>query len=193
MQKKSRNENIWNMPNTLTLTRILLTFIILYFIFLDYSIILIVILFSIGMFTDFLDGLIARKFNQKTEFGRKFDMIADRFFMISVALAIIINLSLDKILQKPHFIQILMIMSREIIALPGLILAFMTGKGIPQVRWVGKSTTLMQAIVFPLIMLSVFYPFFEFSIYLVLITSILGISSGIFYINDILKMEAEKK
>ena len=35
--------------------------------------------------TDFFDGLIARKFNQKTEIGKALDSIADLFFYISSA------------------------------------------------------------------------------------------------------------
>src|SRR3989344_8081153 len=93
-----KEENIWNIPNTLTLLRVLITFITIYFIFAGYSVITIVVLFAIGMLTDFFDGQIARKFNQTTEFGRRFDVVADRFLMVSIALAFIISYSMDDLL-----------------------------------------------------------------------------------------------
>ena len=117
-KNSKKDENIWNVPNTLTLMRVLITFITIYFIFAGYGVVTIVVLFVIGMLTDFFDGQIARRFNQTTEFGRRFDVVADRFLMVGVALAFIINYGLAGTLTRYHILQILMITSRELIGLP---------------------------------------------------------------------------
>ena len=188
-ENSKKEENIWNVPNTLTLMRVLITFITIYFIFAGYGVVTIVVLFAIGMLTDFFDGQIARKFNQMTDFGRKFDVVADRFLMVGVALAFIINYGLAGALTRDHILQILMITSRELIGLPVAIILLSSGKGIPRVRWVGKITTTLQGFTFPIVILSITYSIFDFSIYLSFLTSIFGIAAGLTFINDVMRME----
>ena len=183
---KEAEENIWNVPNTLTFLRVLIAFVTVYLIFSGYDLKVIALFFTVGMITDFLDGQIARRFNQKTEFGRKFDMVADRFLMVSAVLAFIVDLILVGDLTRAYMLQIFLIMSREIIALPVAIIAIASGKIIPHVRFIGKATTFLQAVTFPLILLSIKDPFFDFSIYFALLTCAFGLISGFAYINDVL-------
>src|SRR3989338_9136357 len=128
-RRKEKAENIWNLPNTLTFIRVIITFITIYFIFAQFPLLLIAILFTLGMITDFLDGQIAKRFNLITEFGRKADMIADRFLWIGTALAFLI--AFGRQLIPLYGIQLLFTMSREIISMPFALIAFFTGKGIP--------------------------------------------------------------
>ncbi len=68
---------LWNAPNVLTMARIVLAivmFAILPFKFYVASL----ILFVVAALTDFVDGWWARKFNQKTQFGRIMDPFADK-------------------------------------------------------------------------------------------------------------------
>ena len=148
---------------------------------------LIVVAFVLGMITDFLDGQIARRFNSVTEFGRKFDIIADRILMIATVLAIIIKFGSDGILNGWYIFQIIIILSREIISLPSIVMNILSKKIIiPNVRFIGKLTTFMQAIAFPLVLLNVFYyPRINFSIYSSIVTSLIGIISGWAYIKDL--------
>ena len=89
------------------MSRVIITFFVVYFIFNNYDIIYIVVAFVLGMITDFLDGQIARRFNSVTEFGRKFDIIADRILMIATVLAIIIKFGSDGILNGWYIFQII--------------------------------------------------------------------------------------
>jgi len=73
LENDQKKENIWNLPNLLTLFRIIFAFVAAYFIFAGFDIVYIVVAFIIGMLTDFFDGLVARTFNLKTEFGRHFN------------------------------------------------------------------------------------------------------------------------
>jgi len=73
-----------NVPNALTLSRILFLPLLYLFIIRDMRLSFLVGFVLIGS-TDFFDGLIARKFNLVTDIGKSFDSIADLFFYISSA------------------------------------------------------------------------------------------------------------
>jgi phosphatidylglycerophosphate synthase len=189
--QKKKNENIWNVPNTLTFLRVVLTFITVYLIFAGVDIEIIVALFVIGMLTDFLDGQAARRLKQETEFGRKFDIMADRFLMVSVVLAIFINLTITGDLARGIVLQIMLVMSREIVSMPVSIIALSSRKPLPQAKFVGKLTTTLQGFAFPMILLGIYYPFFWFSMYVALLTGIVGLISAFVYINDVARSEEE--
>lgn len=72
----SKKENIWNVPNALSIYRILALPFIIYAIATGDSP-LFILLLSINLITDILDGLIARIFHLQTEFGAKLDSVAD--------------------------------------------------------------------------------------------------------------------
>ena len=73
---KMTNEKIYNIPNALSFYRILVFPLIFYFI-LHGNDILFAVFLCINLFTDFLDGKIARKFNMVTKFGTKLDSLGD--------------------------------------------------------------------------------------------------------------------
>jgi cardiolipin synthase len=71
-----------NLPNTLTLIRILT--IPFFLEFLAYQLYFeALIIFAIGGFTDFLDGLTARWMNQQTALGAYLDPVADKLLVIT--------------------------------------------------------------------------------------------------------------
>ena len=114
-------------------------------------------------------------------------MIADRFLMIGVTLALIVDFVLQGDLTRSHLLQLFIVMSREIITFPFALISFVSRKPIPHARFIGKLTTFLQGIAVPSIILSSLYPIFSYSWYLSIITSIIGIFSAIFYINDLNK------
>ena len=183
-EKKQEKENIWNIPNFLTFSRIIFTAIAIYFIFAEFHIFYIIAAFIIGMLTDLFDGYIARRFNLKTEFGRKFDMIADRVLIVGVALAFVFKFFFLGLLDNNHLSQIFFMLIREMLTIPVALVTMSLGGGVPQVRWIGKITTFMQSVTFPMILLSIFYNFFSFSFYFALLTGILGLIASFYYIND---------
>lgn len=70
--------------NFLTLSRIPISIILCSILLHDkYSIWKIILLFSIIAFSDYFDGLLARKYNSETNYGAKLDVICDFFFMIT--------------------------------------------------------------------------------------------------------------
>lgn len=188
-EKGKIKENIYNLPNFFTFLRVIITFLIIFFIFTNYHLIWIAIFFVIGMLTDCLDGFIARKFNKKTEFGRKFDMIADRFLLLGVIAAFFIKFGINGILTQNHILQIILISLRELLDIPFAIILLYRKKGlVPNASWIGKSATVMQAISFPLLILYILYPrIFGFSINISLLTALVGIFAVIKFIRYSLK------
>jgi cardiolipin synthase (CMP-forming) len=80
-------EKFWNIPNTLSLYRLLVFPVILVWIFTGKEN-LVAVFIAISLFTDWLDGIIARAFNMKTEIGAKLDSWADTGTFICSFLAI---------------------------------------------------------------------------------------------------------
>ena len=79
-----------NTPNILTLARIIITPFFLWIILsenLPHRFLIACIVFSIGAITDALDGHLARKNNQITNFGKFLDPIADKVLTTSALLA----------------------------------------------------------------------------------------------------------
>ena len=90
----------WNIPNILTVFRLLaapgvpLAYVLWPSPFADWV--------ALGLFvgaslTDFLDGYLARKWNQTSNFGRMLDPIADKV-MVVIALVVIVSLSAGNLL-----------------------------------------------------------------------------------------------
>ena len=68
---------LWNVPNVLTMARIVLAIVMFCIMPFKYYVASLII-FVVAALTDFVDGWWARKFNQKTQFGRIMDPFADK-------------------------------------------------------------------------------------------------------------------
>lgn len=80
-----------NLPNQLTIARIILTFIFMFFLFSDglSAKMLALVIFTLAALTDLYDGKIARGRNLVTDFGRLMDPIADKILVIAAFLAFV--------------------------------------------------------------------------------------------------------
>ncbi len=74
-----------NIPNILTVIRIVLTFVFLSLIYKEGLVFKIgaSVVFGIASLTDFFDGYYARKYNLITAFGKIMDPVADKFLILS--------------------------------------------------------------------------------------------------------------
>ncbi|KAI8897669.1 CDP-alcohol phosphatidyltransferase-domain-containing protein [Globomyces pollinis-pini] len=84
---KQPKENIYNIPNALTVSRIMLSPVIGFFIAQQQVTIGLGLLVFAG-FTDALDGFIARRFNMKTAVGSVLDPLADKILMTTLAVSL---------------------------------------------------------------------------------------------------------
>lgn len=80
-----------NLPNKLTILRIVLSFVFMFFIFSQglMAKTLALVIFTIASITDFLDGYIARKYNLITDLGKLLDPIADKILVLTAFLAFV--------------------------------------------------------------------------------------------------------
>jgi CDP-diacylglycerol--glycerol-3-phosphate 3-phosphatidyltransferase len=122
-----------NLPNKLTLTRIVLSPIFMAFLLVDNLVAryIALVLFAVACLTDFWDGFLARKNGCETGFGRFMDPMADKLL---VSLAFVSFVSLRVI---PAWVVLTMI-TREIIILGLRMLVAYKGevmRSSPLARW----------------------------------------------------------
>ena len=98
-----------NIPNILTVLRLLACPILIYLFEAEYNL-WILIIFILACLTDFFDGYLARKGNYKTNFGKFLDPIADKALILTMCVLLIINLNFGI-----HIIPFYIIIIREII------------------------------------------------------------------------------
>jgi CDP-diacylglycerol--glycerol-3-phosphate 3-phosphatidyltransferase len=79
------------LPDKLTISRIFLTFILMFFLFSSgvAAKTLALFTFLLASFTDYLDGLIAKRNGISTDFGKLMDPIADKILILGVFLAFV--------------------------------------------------------------------------------------------------------
>ena len=83
-------KDMWNVPNVLTMLRIVLipVYLVVYY---QCSPLAALVVYCVASFTDLLDGYLARKNNQITTFGKLMDPLADKVMVISVMLTQVIS------------------------------------------------------------------------------------------------------
>ncbi|MFB9865733.1 CDP-diacylglycerol--glycerol-3-phosphate 3-phosphatidyltransferase [Vreelandella sulfidaeris] len=133
-----------NIPNILTLARIAFIplLVVLFYLPFSWSMPVAAGLFGLASITDWLDGYLARRWNQSTPFGAFLDPVADKL-MVAVALALLIERYDTLVLTLPA----LVIIGREIVisALREW-MAEMGKRGMVAVSWVGKLKTTLQMV-----------------------------------------------
>lgn len=149
-----------NIPNILTLARIAFIplLVVLFYMPFSWSMPVAAGLFGLASITDWLDGYLARRWNQSTPFGAFLDPVADKL-MVVVALALLIERYDTLVLTLPA----LVIIGREIVisALREW-MAEMGKRGMVAVSWVGKLKTTLQMV--SLLILLALPPTHEFAL-----------------------------
>ena len=177
-----------NLPNKLTVLRIVLTAVFLLLFsaeFIPHNFLFALIVFAIASVTDFADGKIARKRNIVTNFGKIADPIADKILTISVLLCFM-QMELCSIWV------VIIILFREFTVSAIRITAASQGSVIPA-NIFGKIKTVSQMSFSILILLFIVLsneglytvPHLEIiSSSLLWVTALLTVVSGVIYVRD---------
>lgn len=176
-----------NLPNKLTVIRMILTPLYLAAMLIDirYHYFVALIIFAVASITDFLDGKIARKNNIVTTFGKLCDPVADKM-LTTAALLAFMKLGLCDIWV------VMIILTREFLVTSFRLVASAQGVVIPA-GMLGKIKTVSQMVFSILIMLGLFvgeYVALDYGLFVLVsnvllwITAVLTVVSGIKYIID---------
>ena len=137
-----------NLPNKLTVLRmILVPFFVLALLWpFPHHYLVALALFGAASYTDHLDGMLARKHNQITDFGKFMDPLADKILVIS-ALVCFVSLGLCDVWL------VLLIIAREFMVTSVRLVAAGKGTVIAANNW-GKVKTVSQIVAICVIMLT---------------------------------------
>jgi len=135
-----------NIPNFFTAIRIFIVPFLIYAVLKDnYTEGL--LLFIIAIFSDGLDGFIARRFNMKTVFGSYLDPIADKTLIISMLAILFVKGSLNA-----FFFYLFLF--KDLYVVSGILFLILIGKRIQinPIFW-GKLTTFLQMLIILVLLL----------------------------------------
>ena len=200
-----------NLPTKLTVSRIIMTFIIIFLLlFPFYSIgiewttfkvgnviislqyIISGILFIIASLTDFVDGYLARKNNLVTDLGKFLDPLADKMLINSLSIFLVFSFaSINNSSKIPFFCVIIMVI-RDLVVDGLRFVCAKKGKTI-QANIYGKLKTVFQMVMIGLILFNGFpFSFFDISWpkylhitdFVCYITTLTSFISGVIYVKQ---------
>ena len=129
-----------NIPNILTLSRLLIVPVIIWAISVDW-IVLAFWIFILAGLSDCLDGFIAKQFNQVTELGVYLDPIADKALLVSI----FIMLNITGLL--PTWL-VLAVVSRDLLIVGAIVLSWLMSHPMEmKPLLISKVNTLLQVVV----------------------------------------------
>jgi CDP-diacylglycerol---glycerol-3-phosphate 3-phosphatidyltransferase len=140
----------YNWPNLLTLLRIALipVFVIIFYLPYPWASPITALIFALASVTDWLDGWLARRWNETSRFGEFLDPVADKL-MVTVALVLTLQADARVILAIP----VIIIIGREI-AISALRewMAVLGARRRVAVSWIGKIKTAVQMLAIVLLL-----------------------------------------
>jgi cardiolipin synthase (CMP-forming) len=145
-----------SVPNLLSLLRLALVPIFLVLIIQDYLVWALAVLAIAGI-SDWLDGYIARKFNQITELGKMLDPAADRLYIFASLIGLTLNGTV------PAWLAILVI-ARDVMLLMVYPVLASRGYGPLPVHFLGKAGTFALLYALPLLLLADIWPQAQFAV-----------------------------
>lgn len=142
------DSGIWTIPNAISVLRLLCVPLFAWLILSENDVWALIVLAGSG-FSDWLDGWIARRFNQYSKIGALLDPAADRLFI----LATILGLAYRDIV--PWWL-VALILLRELAILCTAPFLSRMGYGRLPVNFIGKAGTFALLYAFPLMLLGTF-------------------------------------
>ena len=116
-------DGIWTIPNAITLVRLLLLPVFLYLLFVREDRAAAAWMLGTLSATDWVDGYVARRFGQVSEFGKVFDPTVDRLLFVVATTAIIIDGSIPlwfalAVLVREMLVGLMMVIATVVFKMP---------------------------------------------------------------------------
>jgi cardiolipin synthase (CMP-forming) len=136
---------IWTIPNLISLVRLACVPVFLWLLWAKDEPIAAALLLAVLGATDWVDGYIARHFDQGSELGKILDPTADRVMLVAAAVALLVE-------DLPVAVDIVIwiVLLREVLVGTATILLAIAGARRIDVVWAGKAGTLAVMIALPL-------------------------------------------
>jgi len=177
-----------HIPNLLSLSRVILTPIFLYFLLFsefNHAKLISVIIFTFASITDAFDGQIARKYGLETRIGVFLDPLADKFLVLSAFFSFVF-------LGDVHLWMVLLISFRDVIIT--ILRMVMEARGITMITSrAGKLKTILQIIIINIVLFYILLKAYGYTHYselfikyniiyiLMLVTTLVTLYTGIHY------------
>ncbi|CAB4535859.1 unannotated protein [freshwater metagenome] len=166
-------DRIWTVPNAISFIRLIMVPIFLWLLITgdDASALIVLI---IATTSDFIDGMIARNFNQVTRLGMYLDPLSDRLFIA----ASVIGLAVRGLIPLP---LLAIVLARDIMLLSVVLYRRLRIADLPRVTFVGKTATFVLFIAFPVVVLGTVWT--DAPVSLELVGWLLGaVGAGIYWV-----------
>ena len=158
-----------NLPNLITLGRILLVPVVVWAIASN-AMWIAFVLFLLAGVSDGIDGFLAKRFNMVTELGAYLDPLADKALIVSIYLTLGINGDIPRWL-------VILVVSRDILIVGGIMLSWLMGNPLKiKPLLVSKLNTVAQ-IVFACVVLGSLGFHFEVSMLKLLLMGLVAITT----------------
>jgi len=154
-------DNIFTIPNFISILRLCAVPIFVVLLINKDDPLSAAILLSILGATDWVDGWVARRFNQISELGKILDPTADRIMFLVAVFSMLIDGSV------PVWFGVLTLIREGVVAIAALILGGLGARALT-VTWVGKTSSFGLMFAFPLFLFSTAVHGTQSSIYEVL-------------------------
>ena len=164
-------DRIWTVPNVISFVRLALVPVFFWLLVSGQDAIALAVLVA-ATASDFIDGYIARRFNQVTRLGALLDPASDRLFIT----ACVVGLTVREMIPVPLLIAVL---ARDVLLLVIVLARRIRVRDFPKVNFLGKTATFVLFVAFPVIVMSHVLP--SAAIALAVIGWVLGASGAVLY------------
>lgn len=184
-----------NLPNKLTLLRVILAPVAMIFIMFPIggetaARILAAVIFILTALTDMLDGKIARKYNLITNFGKFLDPLADKFMVIGMLVTMCASDMYAVFRPVLIWVTLLVILRELAVTSLRLLVASSEQKIVVAASWLGKVKTVSQIVcILVMILEPLILPFDTYFILTWLCVAFMGVMtvwSGVDYLKNYL-------
>jgi len=141
-----REDRIVTVPNLISVARLLCAPVFVWLLAVNEDIAAALVLGLLGA-TDWVDGWIARHFDQGSDLGKVLDPVADRILLLVAAVALMVQGSVPLVVG-------VLVLARELVVSVAVLALAAAGARRIDVQWVGKAGTLALMFAFPLYLLA---------------------------------------